>query len=71
MPKKKLLSIGKEIVSGRIAKGPVDADSCKYCDHREECLFDTSIPGCVYNEQKMNAREAMAYMRQIAGESEE
>ncbi len=68
---KKLLSLGKEIASGRIAKGPVDAESCKYCDHRDECMFDTSIPGCVVNEQKMSAAEAMEHMRQVAGESKE
>ena len=46
----------------------LDGDSCTFCDHREECPFDTRIRGCAYRGRKLTEEEAWERIRREAGE---
>ena len=67
----KLLGLGREMLKGRIEVKPVNADSCKYCSHRDECMFDINLPGCAYSGEEISRDEAMERIRKAVSGTEE
>lgn len=50
----KIKNIGREILSGNIARNPYEdggRDACEYCEYKEVCGFDPSSPG--YKKRKL------------------
>ena len=46
--RKKIASLGKEIMDGNIAMQPTELnhrEACTYCRYKEICGFDTRLPG--------------------------
>ena len=64
----KLKSLAAGIMEGQAGAAPLDQDSCRYCDHKEECPFDTRLQGCAYGGRKLSAEEAWERIRREAGE---
>ena len=59
----KLLGLGQEMLKGIYAAKPLDSDKCKYCSHRDECMFDMTLPGCINTEESIDSEEAMIRIR--------
>ena len=59
----KLISLGQEMLKGVYDMKPLDTDRCKYCDHKDECMFDQTLPGCVSGAAVTDSEEAMELIR--------
>ncbi|MBR6258282.1 MAG: PD-(D/E)XK nuclease family protein [Lachnospiraceae bacterium] len=59
----KLMELGQEMLKGVYAAKPLDSDKCKYCSHRDECMFDMTLPGCINTEESIDSEEAMIRIR--------
>ena len=66
----KLLSLGREMLKGVYDTRPLNTDNCKYCDHRDECMFDATLPGCVAGGENIDSDEAMERIRAEVGKQE-
>ncbi len=60
----KLKDLTKEMLKGRIDISPSDEESCRYCDHKDECMFDTGLQGCTYKGRKHSEEEALELIKE-------
>lgn len=71
----KIADIGKDILDGKIDINPIvhgEKDSCKYCDYKDICKYDTKIEG--YSKKKlpkMSQDEALEAMQEYINNSNE
>ncbi len=68
---RKLLGLGREMLTGMIDHRPMNANSCKFCPHKDECMFDLNLPGCAYSEENISRDEALERIRKAAGNDTE
>ncbi len=65
----KVLSIGQEILAGRIGLNPYEKgqeNACTYCAYRRVCGFDPSIPGYYKRElEELSKDEALERMKKM------
>lgn len=64
----KLRNMGNEIITGNIAKNPIEidskTDSCSYCAFKESCGFDTGLDGYEMRKlEKIKDEEILEMMR--------
>lgn len=64
----KIVNIGRDILNGKISINPKihgDVDSCKYCEYKDICSFDTKIAGYQKTYLKsLSKDEALEKMRE-------
>lgn len=67
--RKKMISIGREILDGRISLDPYekgDRSACGYCPYAKICGFDRSLPGCkVRKIEEYSDKDILELMRGI------
>ena len=71
----KILSIGKEILGGKIALNPYEfqsGDACGRCAFRAVCGFETSVPGCEKRRlESPDKQEILSLMREEENKGKE
>ncbi|MBP5607352.1 MAG: PD-(D/E)XK nuclease family protein [Lachnospiraceae bacterium] len=60
----KLKDLTREMLKGRIDISPSDEESCRYCDHKDECMFDMGLSGCAYKGVKHKEEEALELIKE-------
>lgn len=69
---RKLVSIGREILDGKITLNPYERgkeNACKYCPYAKVCGFDRSLPGCKTRKiEEHSDKEMLELMRKTKEE---
>lgn len=71
----KLKSIGTQLIEGKMDKNPVktsDKESCKYCEYKDVCGFDSRKPGYRMEVIKsMDDKDVLDKIIEVLGESQQ